>query len=118
MRLKRSATVRPPSVPDRKTPKRKANNQANTRKGNSRKRFRAFLVLLVAVSLCGFLDRGDIKGFGFDYFERFPRQVQLSFAARRHPDLVEWARKQIVLVPISEATYNPATKISGPARTT
>ena len=87
---------------------------AQARQAGSSKMLRALLVLFVAVSLCGFLDRGDIKGFGFGYFERFPRQVQLSVAARRHPNLVTWAQQQVVLVPISDATFDPKNHLDGP----
>lgn len=91
-----------------------ATREMRWQSSGGRKVLRAALVLAVAVVLCSFLDRSDIKGFGFDYFERFPRQVQLSMTAWRRPDLVEWVRKQIVLVPISESTFGPEHHLPGP----
>ncbi|HEY0072658.1 MAG TPA: adenylate/guanylate cyclase domain-containing protein [Abditibacteriaceae bacterium] len=91
-----------------------APSAARNRQTGRYRPLRVLLVFLAAVSLCSYLDRGDIKGFGFGYFERFPRQVLLNAAAARHPDLVEWARQQIVLVSISDTTFGPDSELESP----
>ena len=81
-----------------------------------RRRLRIWLVWLFLTCFCGFFDRADVRGFGFSYFDNYFYGVQMGLATERNSHLAAWARQQIVIVPISDDTFDPnnADLLEGP----
>ena len=78
------------------------------REVSGRLRFlRVAVIGMLAIVVCGHLDRSDIKGFGFRYFERFPHKVRQSMAYSRNAPLIEAAKRKVTLIDISETTCAP-----------
>lgn len=73
----------------------------------TRRWFRLATIFLLVSTICGYLDRQDIVGFGFSYFDQYFYNGAAQLSARRNGDLLDWAKKQIVVVPISDSTFNP-----------
>lgn len=58
------------------------------------------VIFAAAVAVCGFLDLR-----GFNYFEQYAYNLRQSVFAARHTDRAEQARKQVVLVTLSDESF-------------
>ena len=72
---------------------------------SSRRRLRLWIVWLALSLLCGFLDWNRVQGIGFSAFDSYFYQMQVKLSARRNADLLAQARSQIVVVPISDNSF-------------
>ena len=79
-------------------------NQDGFSKG---RRLRPWLVLFLTVVLCNFLDRRDIRGLGFTYFDQYFYSLSMQLASRHNLILNEWIKKNIVIIEINDNTFNP-----------
>jgi len=94
-------------------------NSAASRQVTKRQRLvRVLIIFLAVVIVCGYLDRGDVYqkggGVGFNYFERFPQKVRVAMAWARNSDKVERVRNSIVLLAISDETFDPKNDLHLP----
>ncbi len=64
------------------------------------------LVFLLTVLLCGFLDRRDIKGLGFIYFDQYFYSFSMQLAAHHNVPLSEWIKQHFLIVEINDNTFS------------
>lgn len=76
---------------------------------------RVAVVGMLAIVVCGHLDRSDIKGLGFRYFERFPHKMRQAMAYNRNKALMEETKRQVTLIDISETTCAPGNPADIPS---
>ncbi|MDQ3812701.1 MAG: adenylate/guanylate cyclase domain-containing protein [Armatimonadota bacterium] len=79
---------------------------------------RIALVFLITVGLCALLDLREPFNTEapLDYFENYVYDVRMAVFGARHRDLQELARRQIVLVKLSDDTFDPenSSHLPGP----
>ncbi|RYX85829.1 adenylate/guanylate cyclase domain-containing protein [bacterium] len=67
---------------------------------------RLWLIWLAISLLCGFLDWSKVRGVGFSTFDSYFYEMQVGLSAQLNAELGKKAREQIVIVSISDYTFN------------